>query len=111
MEIIAPITTLILLIVFSLITVIYLGKLHFFFRYLKENEPEEWKRIGEPHLFLNNMPPNNIKLFKFLYKKEYLNLSNEKAIKKAEIIKHLLTTGLIIFPIAFVLIFLILIDV
>ena len=110
MEYIVPFIALMLLIVFSLITIIYLGKLHFFFKYLKENEPQIWVEIGEPHLILNNTPPNNIKLFKFLYKKEYLNLRDEKAIEKAVIIKNLLTTGLIIFPITFLLVFLILID-
>jgi len=110
MESLVPIIFLLLFSAFSLLTIVYLGKLHFFFKYLKEEEPQTWKDLGEPHLLLNNTPPNNIKLFKFLYKKQYKNLRNKQAIEKAVMIRNLLTIGLILFPISVLLLLSILIN-
>ncbi len=104
MEGIAAMLFLVLFVGFSILTVVNLGKIHGFFKYLIENEPQAWKDIGESHLILNNTPRNNIKFFRFLYKNEYLNLTDKTAREKALILKRLLTTGLIIFPIMILLV-------
>jgi len=110
MESLVAIIFLLLFLAFSLLTIIYLGKLHFFFKYLKEEEPQAWKDLGEPHLFLNNTLPNNMKLFKFFYKKQYNNLRDNQAIEKAVMIRNLLTIGIILFPISVLLLLSILIS-
>ena len=66
--------------VLMLLTVVYLVKVHLFFEYLRDKEPEAWDNLGSPCLIPNkttsNDPRDTIKFMRFLFKKEYLALAD-----------------------------------
>lgn len=37
----------------SILVMVYLAKVHSFFRYLRDNDPKTWEDLGKPHLFLS----------------------------------------------------------
>lgn len=86
----------------GVLVIVYLAKAHGFFGYLKDNDPKTWENLGRPHLFFNNTPVTVIKFIIFIYKKEYLTLSDSVAREKALTVKSLLTAGFVGIIILFV---------
>ena len=83
----------------GVLVIVYLAKAHNLLGYLRDNEPETWESLGKPHLIFNNTVFNGLKFLRFMYKKEYLTLSNPVAREKAHAVKLLLTMGFIGFAI------------
>ena len=90
---------------YMVLVIVYLGKVHAFFKYLRNHLPEAWRQLGEPGLFTNNTPSNNSKLIGFLYGNGFEALPDAEAVARARTIKRLLTTGFLIFPVMIVLVF------
>jgi hypothetical protein len=43
---------------------------------LQEQFPEKWRELGRPRLVMNNSIANNLALYRFLWRKEYLILGS-----------------------------------
>lgn len=94
--------------IFGLLMFLALGGLllnRHFYRRLKANYPDTYKSLGEPTLFFNHSIKNSILVNKFIWKRQYLNLS-DKGFKK--FCNFLLIYGIaiwIVFIILFVVMF------
>lgn len=55
----------------AILVVIGLVLTHVAFSRLKALEFDIWKRLGQPHLILNNTPAHAVRWMRFLYKGEY----------------------------------------
>ena len=70
--------------IFALMTLLFIAVIAWLvmcsklFRILKEEHPQKHKEMGSPSLFINNNLKSNYKFLKFLFKKEWETLSNEK---------------------------------
>lgn len=69
------------LILFGLMLI--LGGVYFYlvkktFNRLEECHPEKYNSLGRPSLISNNSPSNNIKFIKFLFKRDWKDLNDEK---------------------------------
>lgn len=67
--------------VFVLLMVLAFGGLlinKYFYKRLKIDYPDVYKLLGEPSLFLNHSIKNSILVNKFIWKRQYLNLSGER---------------------------------
>jgi len=53
-----------------------LVSVHTLLKYLRENQVNTWHRLGDPSIFVNNSLRNNYMVLKFLFRKEYLALSD-----------------------------------
>ena len=52
--------------VLGIMVLIWFIKISKLFSYLRENHPGEYTAIGEPSLFMNNTPKNNILFLRFI---------------------------------------------
>jgi hypothetical protein len=50
---------------------------------LKRREPEEFQRLGAPHVVMNNTPRTNLAIFTFLKDREYEALRDQTVIRAA----------------------------
>lgn len=64
--------------------------------YLKKHHNTVWENLGSPS-FLNNSFMNNIKVRRFLSKKEYLDLNDTKLNKKASFVSSIGRIYMIVF--------------
>ncbi len=51
------------------------------FNILKEDHPEKFESMGSPTLFCNNSPRTSVKLMKFIFKRQYLELESSRVLK------------------------------
>lgn len=56
----------VLFVTLGFLILVWFWKITQFFSYLRENHPEEYQRMGEPTLVLNNTPKNNIAFLRFV---------------------------------------------
>jgi hypothetical protein len=64
------------------------------FTYLRENHPNEYRKIGEPALFTNNTPKNNMQFLKFILGKRHSKLKDDVLVGKCRFLqKHFYLTA------------------
>lgn len=67
--------------------------------YLKKNHFAKWQELGSPSIFMNNSISNNIRILKFLGRKEYAEIRDDNLISLCKFLN--------LYTILFLLIFLI----
>ncbi len=68
-----------------------------YFRYLRECQPDLYKEMGEPSLFANNTPSNNISFLRYVCGNKYFASEDENLISKSLFLKRFFYTYLAIF--------------
>lgn len=68
-----------------------------YFHYLRESQPDLYKEMGEPSLFSNNTPSNNLSFLRYVCSKRYLTSNDGQLISKSLFIKRFFYTYLVIF--------------
>lgn len=58
-------------------TIVYLFRAHKLEKMIEQESPDVFKKLGEPHIVLNNSIRNNLRFFRFIRNKEYKALSPE----------------------------------
>jgi hypothetical protein len=78
-------------------TVVYLILIRRLMVRLSEGHRDTWRELGEPSLFLNNTPRNNMLLLRWLWRRSYLALDAPDDIRLAARVRSLLLTLLLTF--------------
>jgi len=73
-------------------TAIYLFQIGWLLRCLKASHFAVWESLGSPHLILNNRPSNNWLVLRWLWTKEYSELSDPDFERRAGFVRALLLT-------------------
>ena len=56
--------------------VVYLGMTLKLFGYLRQNQPGQYEKLGEPHLFLNNSPSLSRRAARFIADEDYSRIGD-----------------------------------
>lgn len=62
------------------------------FTYLRENHPDEYTEMGQPTLFMNNTPKNNVSFLRFILSERPSELNDELLEKKCKFLKRFFYT-------------------
>ena len=96
-----------LFVVLMVLAIVGIYLQHNFISLLKQTHHEKWEELGRPGLVMNNSVKNNIAIFNFLRKKEYLEISDHKLTKTSlflwnfgRIYLVFLTTVICFFPVS-----------
>ena len=68
-----------------------------YFRYLRENHSELYKEMGEPSLFMNNTPSNNVSFLRYVCGNKNLKSEDSQLISKSLFLKKFFYAYLAIF--------------
>ncbi len=68
-----------------------------YFSYLRACQPDLYKEMGEPSLFANNTPSNNISFLRYVCGNKYFATEDESLISKSLFIKRFFYTYMAIF--------------
>ena len=68
-----------------------------YFCYLRENHSVLYKEMGEPSLFMNNTPSNNLSFLRYVCGNKYLKSEDSQLISKSLFLKRFFYTYLVIF--------------
>ncbi len=60
-----------------------------YLKYIRENHSEVYKEMGEPSLFVNNTPSNNISFLRYVFGNKYLATNDNQLISKSLFLKRL----------------------
>jgi hypothetical protein len=77
-----------------------------FFSRLRRLHTSTWEQLGRPVIFLNSGLLNTVAFFRFMWRREYESLGNQRTVAIARFLRALLIFYAIFFPIFMILFYL-----
>ena len=71
-------------------TIAYLFLMSRMFSRLEAHHGDVYETLGRPGLFVNNTPRNNVVVLGWLWRKEFLSLSDAETVRRASVVRALL---------------------
>ena len=81
----------------GIMVLVWFRKLANFFKFLQENHPLEYEKMGSPSLVANNTPSNNFSFFKFILGNRPTEIGDKQLLKKSIYLKRFFYIYLVLF--------------
>jgi len=84
----------------ALLTIAYLVTLEMLFHGMRKKQPDDYKRLGEPSLFLNNSISKSMDVVRFLIDRDFLDIPDPRIRQLAARSRRLFVAALSLFGVS-----------